>query len=156
MKSEQGHIVAKLVWSLAIVGILAAVALPNLERLIATANAAVISYDARTLSTKISDYYLLNARLPSATEWGEGPPELGYESDPGSFGQADAEYRLVSDSITGQVALWVRYADGSLTGAALVSFRRSGNDVGSVSWTGTQTTFRLFASKSSNGNGDGV
>ena len=156
MKSEQGHTVAKLVWSTVIVGIVAAVALPNLERLIATANAAVISYDARTLSTKISDYYLLNARLPSTTDWGEGPPELGYDSGPGSFGQADTEYRLVSDSVTGQVALWVGYADGSLTGAALVSFRRSGHDVGSVSWTRTQTTFRLFASQSSNGEGEGA
>lgn len=100
----------------------------------------------------------LSGNLPSTYDWGVRPVELSGASDTTRYGYKDVEYRLVTDEGTGRVEFRARYAETSPIGLALLQYRRPGTEDGSVSWTPTETTSRLFtvsAGSAGNGNGNG-
>ena len=124
----------------AFLGIIAAVAVPHLTRAIDNAAAAAVVADARSINTAIQSYIGAGNPMPPSGNWGEAPPELDeYIAETMTFSRRDAEYRFVTQPLSGTAQLWVEYPVGSPLGDALQKFRQTGV----VTWTPTRTTFFL-------------
>ena len=154
---RRGFTFAELAFIASILGLVSTVAISQMSGPIIEADAARVGMDMRLVRQAAVEYVELSGDLPGSYEWGEHPQELTVLSDTTHFGHKDVEYRLWSDENTGKVEFRVRYHEDSPVGMALTRYRRSGTEDGSVSWTPTETTFRLFTATpvSKNDNGDG-
>lgn len=123
-----------------IVGILAGIATPSLERLVDRAGATKIVADARNLAIATRSFLEAGGTLPASSPPGVAPAALSaFLEERMTFTYRDATYRFVTQPALNAAQLWVDYPAGSPLGAALQRYRHAG----SVTWTPTRTTFVL-------------
>jgi len=72
------------------------------------------------------------------------PPDLSLYIDQMIFVYKELEYRFFVNAERREVRLDVRYPEGARIGEALQTYRRPGDEAGSVTWTATQTKFTLY------------
>ena len=155
---RRGFTLVEVAVVVSILGVVTAMMVPKLNVAVARADATSVVMDMRHIRQAALEHVELSGNLPSTYDWGVRPVELSGASDTTRYGHKDVEYRLVTDEGTGRVEFRARYAEESPIGLALLTYRRSGTEDGSVSWTPTETTFRLFtvsAGTAGNGNGGG-
>lgn len=139
-----GFSLIELLTAMVVIGILAAIALPNFRAAIVRADASKVASDMTVVRTAVFEYREDNSGgLPRSAGWGRVPPDLAALIDI-PFTYKDLEYRLVTNANRGRVEFRVRYARGSDLGAALQTFMSPGTASGSVTWTARQTRWRLL------------
>ncbi len=127
-----------------VLGIVGGTAAPTLRSATYRADATKVASDMTTVRSAVFEYREDAGRLPRTAAWRTIPRDLASHFNNVQFVYKDVDYRLVTTAAQGRVDFIVRYPRGSPIGAALRRFRRPGNDSGSVTWSATQTRWRLL------------
>lgn len=122
-----------------VIGILAGISIPYLNKAVHQAAAAKVVSDARTVSLAARQYLEEGSTLPPTADWGVTPDLGEYLQEGFPFTFREADYRWVSQPSLDDAQLWVRYPEDSGLGAALQNHRNGTT----VTWTPTRTTFFL-------------
>jgi prepilin-type N-terminal cleavage/methylation domain-containing protein len=142
--ARAGFSLVELLTTMIVLGILGGVALPTLRAATYRADASKVATDMAAVRSAVFEYREDANRLPRTAAWRTIPRDLAPYLNNVLFVYKNLDYRLVTTAGRGRVDFIVRYPRNSQAGAALRRFRRPGNDSGSVTWSATQTRWRLL------------
>jgi prepilin-type N-terminal cleavage/methylation domain-containing protein len=142
--ARAGFALIELLTTMIVLGILGGVALPALRAATYRADASKVATDMAAVRAAVFEYREDATRLPRTAAWRTIPRDIVPYLNNVQFVYKDLDYRMVTTAARGRVDFIVRYPRNSHIGAALRRFRRPGNDSGSVTWSATQTRWRLL------------